>query len=86
MKSLQNLRVEHVDLVTIHDVEFPDDPSLINSTVIPVLGKMIDLWVDLKFVFLFSESLKKEGKIKRIGVSAYPLKPIEYILSIIANR
>lgn len=44
LKSLQNLNTDYVDLVTIHDVEFANNPTQIKSTVVPVLGDYCQLY------------------------------------------
>ncbi|XP_015792072.2 L-galactose dehydrogenase-like [Tetranychus urticae] len=67
--SLRNLRVESVDLVTIHDVEFTDNLESIVKDVIPVL-----------------EQYRREGKIRYIGCSGYPLEPLVNLTELAKGR
>ncbi|XP_025017342.1 L-galactose dehydrogenase [Tetranychus urticae] len=67
--SLRNLRVESVDLVTIHDIEFADNLESIVKDVIPIL-----------------EQYRREGKLRYIGCSGYPLEPLVNLTQLAKGR
>lgn len=63
-KSLSLLGVDYIDVVQIHDIEFPSSLDVIINETLPTL-----------------EALKAEGKLRYIGVSAYPIDILKEIIS-----
>jgi L-galactose dehydrogenase len=62
-ESLKRLRVEYVDLIQCHDIEYTKLDQIVDETL-PALRK-----------------LQANGKARFIGITAYPLKVFEYVLS-----
>lgn len=60
--TLQRLRLAHIDLIQIQDIEFAPTTQIIQETI-PAL-----------------KDLRKQGKLHKIGVTAYPLKALRNLL------
>lgn len=60
--SLERMRVDHLDVVLCHDIEFVDMSQIVDETL-PTLRK-----------------LQKEGKVRFVGVSGYPMKMFRHVL------
>lgn len=61
--SLERMRIDYVDMVFCHDIEFVDINQVINETL-PELVKQ-----------------KKQGKVRFIGISGYPMKIFKEVLA-----
>jgi L-galactose dehydrogenase len=61
-ESLQRLRLAHIDLILVQDLEFAPVKQIVEETL-PALKK-----------------LRQQGKIHKIGVTAYPLKALRNLL------
>ncbi|OVA06811.1 Aldo/keto reductase [Macleaya cordata] len=61
-ESLSRLKLDYVDILQCHDIEFGDLDQIVNETI-PALQK-----------------LKKEGKIRYIGITGLPLEVFTYVL------
>jgi len=60
--SLERMKVEHLDIVLCHDIEFVDMRQIVDETL-PALRK-----------------IQKQGKVRFVGVSGYPMKMFRYVL------
>ena len=56
------MKVEHLDIVLCHDIEFVDMRQIVDETL-PALRK-----------------IQKQGKVRFVGVSGYPMKMFRYVL------
>ncbi|XP_058059604.1 uncharacterized protein LOC131210380 [Anopheles bellator] len=63
-KSLRLLGVDCIDVVQIHDIEFPSNLDEVLQETLPTL-----------------EELRTEGKLKFIGVSAYPMGVLKELIA-----
>ncbi|KAI3969785.1 hypothetical protein MKW92_018748 [Papaver armeniacum] len=61
-ESLSRLKLDYVDILQCHDIEFGDLDQIVNETI-PALQK-----------------LKKEGKIRFIGITGLPMEVFSYVL------
>ncbi|XP_055850782.1 uncharacterized protein LOC129915319 [Episyrphus balteatus] len=68
-KSLKLLGLDYVDVIQIHDIEFPETFDVVLNECLPEL-----------------EKLRKEGKVRFIGVSAYPMEPLKRIIQEVPGR
>jgi aryl-alcohol dehydrogenase-like predicted oxidoreductase len=60
--SLERMKVDHLDIVLCHDIEFVDMRQIVDETL-PALRK-----------------IQKQGKVRFVGVSGYPMKMFRYVL------
>lgn len=60
--SLERMKVDHLDIILCHDIEFVDMQQIVDETL-PALRK-----------------LQKQGKVKFVGVSGYPMNIFHWIL------
>lgn len=60
--SLERMKVDHLDIILCHDIEFVDMQQIVDETL-PALRK-----------------LQKQGKVKFVGVSGYPMHIFRWIL------
>ncbi|XP_055907073.1 uncharacterized protein LOC129942244 [Eupeodes corollae] len=68
-KSLKLLGLDYVDVIQIHDIEFPETFDTVLNECLPEL-----------------EKLRDEGKVRFIGVSAYPMEPLKRIIQAVPGR
>lgn len=61
-ETLQRLRLAHIDLLQIQDIEFAPVTQIVQETI-PAL-----------------KELRKQGKLHKIGVTAFPLKALKNLL------
>ena len=60
--SLERMKVDHLDVILCHDIEFVDMRQIVDETL-PALRK-----------------IQKQGKVRFVGVSGYPMKMFRYVL------
>jgi len=60
--SLKRLKVEYLDIIIVHDVEFAENLDQIINETVPALRE-----------------LQKQGKVRYVGISGYPLDVLMYI-------
>ncbi len=60
--SLERMKVDHLDVILCHDIEFVDMQQIVDETL-PAFRK-----------------LQKQGKVKFVGVSGYPMHIFRWIL------
>src|SRR3954464_13864377 len=60
--SLERMKVDHLDIVLCHDIEFVDMRQIVEETL-PALRQV-----------------QKQGKVRFVGVSGYPMKMFRYVL------
>ena len=60
--SLERMKVEHLDVVLCHDIEFVDMRQIVDETLPALRG------------------IQKQGKVRFVGVSGYPMKMFRYVL------
>jgi aryl-alcohol dehydrogenase-like predicted oxidoreductase len=60
--SLERMKVEYLDIILCHDIEFVDMRQIIDETL-PALRQV-----------------QKQGKVRFVGVSGYPMKMFRYVL------
>src|SRR4029078_599252 len=60
--SLERMKVDHLDVILCHHIEFVDMRQIRNETL-PALRK-----------------IQKQGKVRFVGVSGYPMKMFRYVL------
>lgn len=60
--SLERMKVDYLDIILCHDIEFVDMQQIVDETL-PALRK-----------------LQKQGKVKFVGVSGYPMNIFRWIL------
>jgi len=60
--SLERMKVEHLDVILCHDIEFVDMRQIVDETL-PALRR-----------------IQKQGKVRFVGVSGYPMKMFRYVL------
>jgi aryl-alcohol dehydrogenase-like predicted oxidoreductase len=60
--SLERMKVDHLDIILCHDIEFVDMRQIVDETL-PALRKV-----------------QKQGKVRFVGVSGYPMKMFRYVL------
>lgn len=68
-KSLKLLGLDYIDVIQIHDIEFPETFDVVLNECLPEL-----------------EKLRDEGKVRFIGVSAYPMEPLKRIIQQVPGR
>jgi len=60
--SLERMKVDHLDIILCHDIEFVDMQQIVDETL-PALRR-----------------IQKQGKVRFVGVSGYPMKMFRYVL------
>ena len=60
--SLERMKVDHLDVILCHDIEFVDMRQIVDETL-PALRR-----------------IQKQGKVRFVGVSGYPMKMFRYVL------
>jgi aryl-alcohol dehydrogenase-like predicted oxidoreductase len=60
--SLERMKVDYLDVILCHDIEFVDMRQIVDETL-PALRK-----------------IQKQGKVRFVGVSGYPMKMFRYVL------
>ncbi len=60
--SLERMKVDHLDIVLCHDLEFVEMTQIVDETL-PAIRK-----------------IQKQGKVRFIGVSGYPMNMFRYVL------
>ena len=60
--SLERMKVDHLDIILCHDIEFVDMRQIVDEAL-PAL-----------------RNIQKQGKVRFVGVSGYPMKMFRYVL------
>jgi len=60
--SLERMKVDHLDIILCHDIEFVEMQQIVDETL-PALRR-----------------IQKQGKVRFVGVSGYPMKMFRYVL------